>query len=133
MLIRRERTPGVHLNLTGTFWNMTLLTEERGCTEQLARFFPALPAVRIPVRISPLRPGAGAAKLQELTTVEFGAPEFAIFLSTLPLEFDDRVKLSRVEDGQSAEATVVALQYQAGSKAIAVRFQTNCCEWMRQP
>jgi hypothetical protein len=111
---------------------MTLTADERRCTEQLARFFPSLPAVRIPVKVSPLRPGVSAQRLQESTLVEYGAPEFAIFLSSLPLEFDDRVRLSREEGGRPVEAAVIALQYQSGRKAVAVRFLEGRCEWMMQ-
>ena len=72
------------------------------------------------------------AKLQEATVVEFGSEEFAIFLSTLPLEFDDRVRIVR-DGGRPAEAAVIALQYHAGRKAVAVRFLEGRCDWMTQP
>ncbi len=112
---------------------MALITEERGCAEQLAKFFPKLPAVRIPVRILPLRAGSTAARMQEATLVEFGSAEYVIFSCTLPLEFDDRVRLSRDGVNHSAEAAVIALQYHEGRKAVAVRFLEGPCEWMRQP
>jgi hypothetical protein len=110
---------------------MTLLAEERGCAEQLARFFPKLSALRIPAKVSPLRPGP--ARLQEATVVEFGNDEFAIFLCSLPLEFDDHVRLARDGGGRPAEAAVIALQYHAGRKAVAVRFLEGPCDWMMQP
>jgi hypothetical protein len=111
---------------------MALITEELSCSEQLARFFPKLPAARIPVHITPLRGGAPPARLQEAALVEYGSEEFAIFVSTLPLEFADRVRISREGGRHSVEASVVALQYHQGRKAIAVRFESPC-EWMRQP
>jgi hypothetical protein len=110
---------------------MTLIADERGCAEQLARFFPTLLAVRIPVRVASLR--SGQAKFQESTVVEYGAQEYAIFLSTLPLEFDERVRIFRDGGGRPAEASVIALQYQEGRKAIAVRFLDGPCNWMNQP
>jgi len=119
------------LATTGQKREMALIAEERGCAEQLARFFPKLPAVRIPVRVAPLRPGQ--ARVQESTVVEYGAREFAIFLSTLPLEFDDRVRLHRDGGGIPTEAAVIALQYHEGRKAIAVRFVGGPCDWMMQP
>jgi len=64
--------------------------------------------------------------------VEFGSEEFAIFLSTLPLEFDDHVRIVR-DGGRPAEAAVIALQYHAGRKAVAVRFLEGRCDWMTQP
>ncbi len=44
------------------------------------------------------------------------------FLSRLPLEFDDRVRIERDRNGCAAEATVIAVQYHEGHKAVAVRF-----------
>ncbi|HTQ98172.1 MAG TPA: hypothetical protein VMH89_15275 [Candidatus Acidoferrum sp.] len=108
---------------------MTLVADERECTTQLARFFPKLPAVRIPVRITPQR--LGPARAQEATIVEFGTEEYAIFLSKLALEFDDRVRVARDGGGRPAEAEVIALQYHEGRKAVAVRFLDRPCEWMR--
>jgi hypothetical protein len=107
---------------------MTITTDERECTEQLARFFPKLPAVRIPVHVTPRRPGA--ARLKETTVIEFGTAEYAIFPSQLALEFDDRIRLIREGGGRSVEATVIALQYHQGQKAVAVRFLDGPCEWM---
>ena len=108
---------------------MALLANEQGCAEQLARFFPTLPAVRIPVRVQSLRPGQ--SKLQESTVVQFGASEYAIFLSTLPMEFDERVRVIRDGNGRGAEASVIALQYHEGRKAVAVRFLQGPCDWMQ--
>jgi hypothetical protein len=110
---------------------MTLTVEERECTSQLARFFPSLPAVRIPVRVTPRRPGQASA--QEDTMLEYGTTEYAIFLSKLALEFDDRVRLVREGGGRLAEATVIALQYHEGRKAVAVRFLNGPCDWIMHP
>jgi len=110
---------------------MSVVVEEQGCAEKLARFFPALPAMRIAVRVQSSR--SGRAKLRESTVVEFGAQQYAIFMSTLPLEFDERVQLFRDGKGRPAEAAVIALQYQEGRKAVAVRFLEGSCDWMMQP
>jgi hypothetical protein len=110
---------------------MTLIADERECTSQLARFFPKLPAVRIPVRVSPQRPGQ--LRVQEATIVEFGTGDYAIFVSKLSLEFDDRIRLVRDGGGRPAEAAVIALQYHEGHKAVAVRFLDRPCEWMICP
>jgi len=59
--------------------------------------------VRIPVQVTSLR--GGASQLREATVIEFGGVEHAIFLSALPLEFDDRVRLEAVQEGRRAEAT----------------------------
>lgn len=107
---------------------MTITAEERECTEQLARFFPKLTAVRIPVQVTPQR--SGQARVKEATVLEYGTQEYAIFLSRLALEFDDRVRLVRDGGGRSVEAAVIALQYHEGRKAVAVRFLDGPCEWM---
>jgi hypothetical protein len=120
---RVRRIPGGYGAL-----RMTLIADERDCAEQLARFFPKLPPVRIPVRVSSFR--SGKSSMQEATVVEFGTGDYAIFLSKLALEFDDRVRLVR-DGGRPTEAIVIALQYHQGRKAVAVRFLDRPCEWMK--
>jgi hypothetical protein len=109
---------------------VTLAENEQGCAERLARFFPRANAVRVPVQITALR--AGNTRLREATVVEFGGPEHAIFLSSLPLEFDDKVRMERERNGGTAEATVIAVQYHEGRKAVAVRFLQGPCGWVTQ-
>jgi len=103
----------------------------RSCAEQLARFFPRALPVRIPVQITALRPGH--ARLREQIVVEYSASEYAIFCCTLPLEFDERISVEQNGGGKTAEAEVIAVQYHDGSKAVAVRFLKNSCDWMVQP
>lgn len=105
--------------------------EAQGCVEQLARFFPQALPVHLRAQVSAVR--TGSAKLQESVTVEFAAPECAIFASTLPLEFDDRVRLEREGKSRKAEATVIAVQYHDGRKAVAVKFTQGPCEWVTLP
>jgi hypothetical protein len=109
----------------------TVTESEQDCAEKLARFFPHASRVRIPVQVMALR--AGSTKLREATVLEFGAAEHAIFLSTLPLEFDDRVRIERDRNGCTADAAVVAVQYHEGRKAVAVRFLQGPCAWVTQP
>jgi hypothetical protein len=108
-----------------------VVVDELTCTRQLARFFSQVAAVRIPVQVTALR-NAGS-RLREATVVEFCGPEHAIFLSSLPLEFDDRVKLERDRSGRAAEAAVIAVQYHEGCKAVAVRFLQGARDWVTQP
>ena len=108
-----------------------LVANEPGCTDQLARFFPQTKPVRIPVVVVCAR--GGKTRLREATVVEFGCKDHAIFLSTLPLEFDDRVRLEPSRKETPAEATVVAVQYHEGRKAVAVRFSQGPCDWVTQP
>ncbi|MGC1617072.1 MAG: hypothetical protein WA765_01140 [Candidatus Acidiferrum sp.] len=104
---------------------------EQGCTERLARFFPRATPVRVPVQITALR--SGSTRLREATVVEYGGSEHAIFLSSLPLEFDDKVRIERDGKACPAEATVIAVQYHEGNKAVAVRFLQGPCAWVTQP
>jgi hypothetical protein len=110
---------------------IALPDQEQRCAEQLARFFPQASAVHVPVQVTALR--GGRTKLREAATLEFGAPDFAIFLSTLPLEFDDRVRLERDQRGRAVQATVIAVQYHEGHKAVAVKFTQGPCDWVTQP
>jgi hypothetical protein len=71
--------------------------------------------------------------LREASVVEFVGTEHAIFISTLPLEFDDQVRLEASQDGRPAEGTVIAVQYHEGRKAVAVRFSQRPCDWVTQP
>jgi len=105
---------------------------EPDCAQQLAQFFPGTTEVRIPVQVTALR--GGGSKLREATVLEFAGAQHAIFLSTLPLEFDDHVRVERDSRGAStADATVVAVQYHEGRKAVAVKFTQGLCDWMMQP
>jgi hypothetical protein len=93
----------------------------------LAQFFPEASPVRIPVRVVGLKQGIA---LSEETVIEFGTPHEALFASTLPLEFEDRVKLENSDGSLTAEATVVAVQYQEGRTAIAARFVREIANWI---
>jgi hypothetical protein len=109
----------------------TLTASEQNCAEQLARFFPRASAVRVPVHVTSLR--GGATRLREATVVEYGGSDHAIFVSTLPLEFGDLVRLENGRKGSAAEASVVAVQYHEGRKAVAVRFLRGSCDWVTMP
>jgi hypothetical protein len=108
----------------------TLAAEEQSCAEQLARFFPGVAAVRIAVQVTALR--GGSARLSETSVVEFVALDHAIFVSGLPLEFDDKVRLEGSRKGFSSDATVVAVQYHESRKAVAVKFLRGPCDWVTQ-
>jgi hypothetical protein len=107
-----------------------VLTEETGCADQLARYFPRVVATRIPVQVTALR---GTGRLREATVVEFAAVEHALFVSTLPLEFDDRVRLEGNRKGCTADGVVIAVQYHEGRKAVAVKFTHGPCDWVINP
>jgi hypothetical protein len=108
-----------------------LTADEAGCAEQLSRFFQGVSSVRVPVQVAALR--GGDRRLREATVVEYAGREHAIFVSSLPLEFDDVVRIENGHKGSAAEAAVIAVQYHEGRKAVAVRFLRGRCDWVTQP
>jgi len=112
----------------GKFSGLALTANGHDCAEQLARFFPQAGPVRIAVQVTVLR--GGSTSLREATIVEFGGPEHAIFLSNLPLEFDDRVRIATTGEGRPVEAIVVGVQYHEERKAVAVQFLQGPCDWV---
>ena len=101
------------------------------CTEQLARFFPEAKPLQVRAVLAPLR--SGANQVHESVVVEFASAERAIFSSRLPLEFDDRVRLSDTEGNSGCDAIVVAVQYHDGRKAVAVQFADKQIFWVKRP
>jgi len=101
------------------------------CAEQLARFFPGAKAVRVRAVLRPLR--SGADQVRESVVVEFASAKRVIFSSKLPLEFDDRVRISDAEGNAECDATVVAVQYHDGEKAVAVQFVDKQIFWVKRP
>lgn len=101
---------------------------ERTCVEKLARLFPSALPVRIPVQIAALP--AGRRRLHEQTVIEFGTAREVLFASTLPLEFEDRVRLVNSDGSFDARAMVVAVRYHDGTKAVAARFLENVENWI---
>jgi hypothetical protein len=98
---------------------------------RLAELFPDASPVRIAVQVTALRAGAG--NLQESTVIEFGTPREILFASGLPLEFDDKVRVTNSDGSLDATASVVAVQYHDGRKAVAARFLGPVGNWIIQP
>jgi len=113
--------------LTGDTDISTTRTQQT-CVEKLARLFPSALPVRIPVQVSAL--AAGRRRLQEQTLIEFGTAREVLFASSLPLEFEDRVRLANSDGSLDARATVVAVRYHDGVKAVAARFLDNVENWI---
>jgi hypothetical protein len=105
-----------------------LIAEQQSCTEQLARFFPGVTPVRLPVQVTALR--GGTTRLREASLIEFAGLGHAILVSSLPLEFDDKVRLEGRRKADTADATVVGVQYHGGQKAVAVKFLRGHNRWM---
>src|SRR5258707_4042498 len=105
---------------------------EPDCAEQRTRFFTGMAEVRVPVQVAAIR--GGGSKLREATVLEFAASQHAIFLSRLPLEFDDHVCVERDPRGApTADATVVAVEYHQGRKAVGGKITQGLGDWMMQP
>lgn len=77
--------------------------------------------------------GGGRRKLQEHTVIEFGTAREVLFASTLPLEFEDRLRLVNSDGSLDADAAVVAVRYREGSKAVAARFLAEVGNWIIKP
>lgn len=88
-------------------------------------------AIRIPVRVTTA--GAGKRRLKEQTVIEFGTAHEVLFSSSLPLEFEDRVRLVNSDGSFDARATVVAVRYHGGGKAVAARFVGEVGNWIIKP
>ena len=101
---------------------------EQTCVEKLARLFPNALPVRIPVQISALPPDRHRS--HEQTLIEFGTAREVLFASRLPLEFEDRVRVVNSDGSLDARATVVAVRYHDGIKAVAARFLDNVENWI---
>ena len=102
---------------------------------KLAQFFPDATAVRIPVKVTALGrngPATGEKLLQESTVIEFGTAQEVLFASSLPLEFDDKLRLENSDGSFRIEALVVAVQYHNGRTAVAARFTGPIGNWIIQ-
>lgn len=104
---------------------------EPTCVEKLAELFPTASRVRLPVRVTTL--SAGRRRLQEQTVIEFGTPHEVLFASALPLEFEDQLRLVNSDGSLDARATVVAVRYYDGRKAVAARFRGEIGNWIIKP
>jgi hypothetical protein len=114
-----------------TLTSNTVTHEASAGTAELARFFPEVQRVQIRVVLKP-RQTAGSAS-RETVTVEFVSATHAIFVSALPLEFDDLVQLQPAEGKSRTEARVMAVQYHLGRKAVAVQFVNAETSWVNRP
>lgn len=104
---------------------------DQTCVEKLAQLFPSVSPVRIPVSVTTVV--TGRRRLQEQTVIEFGTAHEVLFASTLPLEFEDQVRLVNSDGSLDARATVVAVRYHGGGKAVAVRFVGEVGNWIIKP
>lgn len=111
--------------------DVSAVLAEQSCVERLAQLFPSVSPVRIPVSVATA--ATGRRHLQEQTVIEFGTAHEVLFASTLPLEFEDEVRLVNSDGSLDARATVVAVRYHGGRKAVAVRFVGEVGNWIIKP
>lgn len=104
---------------------------ELTCVEKLSRLFPNAMPVRIPVQVQSV-PGT-RRRMHEHTVIEFATAREVLFSSSLPLEFEDRVRLVNADGSLNARSMVVAVRYHNGSKSVAVRFLDNVENWIIKP
>ena len=104
---------------------------EQTCVEKLAQLFPSASPLRLPVRVMAVE--TGSQSLQEKTVIEFGTSQEVLFASTLPLEFEDRVRVVNSDGSLDARAKVVAVRYHDGMKAVAARFVGQVENWIIKP
>jgi len=100
---------------------------------KLAQFFPGVTPMRIPVRVTALdAQGMEPAEhvLTENTVIEFGTSQEVLFISSLPLEFDGKVRLENADGSLRIEACVVAVQYHSGRTVVAARFTREIGNWI---
>ena len=72
----------------------------------------------------------GRRPLSENTVIEFGTPHEVLFISSMPLEFEDTVRLENADGSLRIEAAVVAVQYHDGKTAVAARFTREISNWI---
>jgi hypothetical protein len=101
--------------------------EATECVAELARFFPGIVPVRIPVLIFK---GDSARAAAEQTTIEFGTAEECLFVCGLPLEFEDIVHVRTADGTLNSTAKIVAMRLQDDKMAFAARFLNDVTDWI---
>ena len=102
--------------------------EPAECVEELARFFPGVMQVSIPVRVCKGRSGKAASA--EQTIIEFGTAEEVLFVSGLPLDFEDIVRLRSADGSLDIMAKIVAMHLCHDKMAIAAKFLEDVPNWI---
>lgn len=102
--------------------------EPAECVTELARFFPGVMQVRIPVRVCKGR--SGKAESAEQSIIEFGTAEEVLFVSGLPLDFEDIVRVRNADGSLDITAKVVAMHLYHDKMAIAAKFLEDVPNWI---
>jgi hypothetical protein len=101
--------------------------EATECVAELARFFPGIVPLRIPVLIFK---GDSAKAAAEQTTIEFGTAAECLFVCGLPLEFEDLVHVRTADGTLDSTAKIVAMRLQDDKMAFAARFTEDVTNWV---
>ena len=102
--------------------------EPTECVEELARFFPGAIKVQIPVRVCKGR--SGKATSSEQTMIEFGTADEVLFVSSLPLDFEDIVRVRNADGSLDIVANVIAMHLYHDKMAIAAKFLEDVPNWI---
>jgi hypothetical protein len=102
--------------------------EPAECVEELARFFPGVIQVRIPVRVCQGR--SGKATSSEETMIEFGTVDEVLFVSSLPLDFEDIVRVRNADNSLDFVAKIIAMHLYHDKMAIAAKFLEDVPNWI---
>jgi len=103
-------------------------SEPAECVEELARFFPGVMQVRIPVRVCKGR--SGKATSSEETMIEFGTVDEVLFVSGLPLDFEDIVRIRNADGSLDIVAEIIAMHLYHDKMAIAAKFLEGVPNWI---
>jgi len=101
--------------------------EATECVAELARFFPGIMPVRIPVLIFK---GNSARAAAEQTIIEFGTAEECLFVCGLSLDFEDVVHVKTADGALDSTAMIVAMRLQDDKMAFAARFLNDVTDWI---
>jgi len=102
--------------------------EPAECVEELARFFAGAIQVRIPVKVCKGRSAKAASA--EQTIIEFGTAEEILFVSGLPLDFEDIVRVRNGDGSLDFTAKIVAMHLYHDKMAIAAEFLEDVPNWI---
>jgi hypothetical protein len=102
--------------------------EPADCVAELARFFPEVVPVRIPVCVSKGTSANDASA--EQTVIEFGTAAEVLFVSMLPLDFEDIVRVTTADGALDITAKIVAMRLHHDKMAVAARFLVDVANWI---
>jgi hypothetical protein len=102
--------------------------EPAECVEELARFFPGVVQVRIPVKVCKGR--SGKATSSEESVIEFGTLDEVLFVSSLPLDFEDIVRVKSADGSLDIVAKIIAMHLYHDKMAIAAKFLEDVPNWI---